>query len=292
MSVKNVIFDLDGTLLYTLQDLCDAVNFVLKENNEPARSLAEIRSFVGNGVHKLMERSVPAGTSAEYLEDQYHEFRKYYSTHDRETTVPFEGIPELLTELHRRGIKVAVVTNKFQLVAGPMMQDFFGDLIDVTVGAEENIPHKPEPYMVYKAINRLEGEGGRKAEADGTSGPGGFAGAAGEPGGNAVRIAGESGGNAFSAAGEPGGNALSAAGESDGSAGCEPLAASLYREPAADVKAHTLYVGDSTVDAATAENSGLSYLLCDWGYNDRDVLEQQHARAIVSSPEQILDYLN
>ncbi|MEE3481260.1 MAG: HAD family hydrolase [Lachnospiraceae bacterium] len=270
MSVKNVIFDLDGTLLYTLQDLCDAVNFVLKENNEPARSLAEIRSFVGNGVHKLMERSVPAGTSAEYLEDQYHEFRKYYSTHDRETTVPFEGIPELLTELHRRGIKVAVVTNKFQLVAGPMMQDFFGDLIDVTVGAEENIPHKPEPYMVYKAINRLEGEGGREAEAGGTIEPGGIAGAA----------------------GEPGGNALSAAGESDGSAGCEPLAASLYREPAADVKAHTLYVGDSTVDAATAENSGLSYLLCDWGYNDRDVLEQQHARAIVSSPEQILDYLN
>lgn len=248
MAVKNVIFDLDGTLLYTLQDLSDAVNFILKENNEPARSLAEIRSFVGNGVHKLMERSVPAGTSADYLEEQYHEFRKYYSTHDRETTVPFEGIPELLGELHRRGIKVAVVTNKFQLVAGPMMHDFFGDLIDVTVGAEEGVPHKPEPYMVYKAINCLEGEGG----------------------------AGGAGTEVDGAAGESG----------------EPLAASVYKEPAIEVKAHTLYVGDSTVDAATAENSGLSYLLCDWGYNDLDVLEKQHAKAIVSKPEQILDYLN
>ena len=63
MAVKNVIFDLDGTLLYTLQDLCNAVNFVLGKYGEPERSLSEVRSFVGNGVHKLMERSVPAGTS-------------------------------------------------------------------------------------------------------------------------------------------------------------------------------------------------------------------------------------
>ena len=203
---------------------------------------------------------MPAGTSAEYLEDQYHEFRKYYSTHDWETTVPFEGIPELLTELHRRGIKVAVVTNKFQLVAGPMMQDFFGDLIDVTVGAEENIPHKPEPYMVYKAINRLEGEGGREAEGRRYYRAGWYCRGSREPGGNALSAAGEPGGNAFSAAGARRGMRSVQQGSLTGSAGCEPLAASPYREPAADVKAHTLYVGDSTVDAATAENSGLSYL--------------------------------
>lgn len=231
MKIRNIVFDLDGTLLYTLQDLCDSVNFVLKKNNEPARSLSEIRRFVGNGVHKLMERAVPEGTAPEDLERQYGDFKVYYAAHDRDTTKPFDGIPDLLAELHRRGIGIAVVTNKFQGAAEPLMRDYFGDLIDVTVGAAEGIPHKPQPLMVYKAIHILT------------------------------------------------------AGSKDG-------AASLYQEPSAETKAETLYVGDSTVDAATAENAGLSYLLCDWGYNDRDVLEKQHALSIISRPEEILNHLD
>lgn len=255
MKIRNIVFDLDGTLLYTLQDLCDSVNYVLKKNNEPERALSEIRRFVGNGVHKLMERSVPAGTSAEDLEIQYNDFKAYYAAHDRNTTKPFDGIPELLAELHKRGIGAAVVTNKFQGAAEPLMEDYFGDLIDVTVGAAEGIPHKPQPLMVYKAINLLtekeHGWGGTPA------GKGHDAGLA--PTGQAA--------------------ALDTAGNN------------LLKEPSAEVKAETLYIGDSTVDAATAENSGLSYLLCDWGYNDRDILEQQHALAIISRPEEILGFL-
>lgn len=261
MAVKNVIFDLDGTLLYTLQDLCNAVNFVLGKYGEPERSLSEVRSFVGNGVHKLMERSVPAGTSAESIEQQYQDFKPFYEAHSKDTTKPFDGIPELLAELHRRGIGVGVVTNKFQGAAEPLMEDYFGDLIDVTVGSSERLPHKPASPMVYKAIHLLVARDAAQGR----------------------------GADALAARGR-------AAADSDGRTTAADMTgkdeAALIAESSPELKAGFLYVGDSTVDAETAENAGLSYLLCDWGYNDRDVLEQQHAVAVVSSPEQILDYLN
>lgn len=269
MKIRNIVFDLDGTLLYTLQDLCDSVNYVLKKNNEPERTIAEIRRFVGNGVHKLMERSVPAGTSAEDLEIQYNDFKAYYAAHDRDTTKPFDGIPELLTELHRRGIGVAVVTNKFQGAAEPLMEDYFGDLIDVTVGAAEGVPHKPQPLMVYKAMNLLA-EMEKSGAGTGTA-----------PDARAVS-AGQTAGKATVS------NAAEKRLLSDPSVEAENV---LLAEPSAETKAQTLYIGDSTVDAATAENSGLSYLLCDWGYNDRDILEQQHALAIISRPEEALGFL-
>lgn len=154
--VDTVIFDLDGTLLYTIEDLAGSVNYVLKKYDMPQRSLKEITAFVGNGVAKLMERAVVRGTSPEQTAKMLADFREHYAGHNLDNTRPYPGIIDMLTTLKERGYKLAVVSNKFDGAARSLCEHFFGGLIDVTVGDNPKMAKKPEADMVNVALVRLE----------------------------------------------------------------------------------------------------------------------------------------
>ena len=112
--MKAVIFDLDGTLLDTLEDLANATNWALRHNGMPERTLAEVRGFVGNGVRKLIERSVPDGEANPLFEKTFADFKAYYVGHCQERTRLYDGIPEMLAALKTHGLRMAIVSNKLQ----------------------------------------------------------------------------------------------------------------------------------------------------------------------------------
>ena len=153
--INTVIFDLDGTLTDTLADLKNSVNYALAKFGFPERNSDEIRSFVGNGVGKLVYRSVPEGTDTQTAEKCLEVFKEYYKNNSCVETKPYDGIVELLEELKKRGIKTAVVTNKMHEAAAEIVELFFGGLIDITIGQSENIPPKPAPDSVFLALERL-----------------------------------------------------------------------------------------------------------------------------------------
>lgn len=154
--LKAVIFDLDGTLLYTLQDLADAVNAGLKTGGMPERTLEEVRSFVGNGVTMLMARAVPDGKSCPKFDMMMQAFKDYYKEHCSDNTVPYEGIPQLLAKLREAGIKTAVTSNKLDSAVKVLCNDFFPGLIDIALGDAAGQNRKPEPDMLYSAMNILK----------------------------------------------------------------------------------------------------------------------------------------
>ena len=157
MSRKTYIFDLDGTLLDTLQDLAAAVNYALRQNGMEEHSIDDIRHFVGNGVRKLIERSVPAGTSASELSQVFADFRAYYMQHSQDSTRPYDGICEMLQELKKQGCKMAVVSNKMMAATQELCQYFFPDTIEVAIGENEaeGIRKKPAPDTVFAALRQL-----------------------------------------------------------------------------------------------------------------------------------------
>ena len=154
---KTFVFDLDGTLLDTLGDLAAAVNFSLQRHGMPEHSVDDVRRFVGNGVRRLMERAVPQGAENPQFDDALQTFRTYYLEHSLDTTRPYDGIPEMLQELKRRGKRLAVVSNKFQAATEELCRHFFPDTIEVAIGENEKagIRKKPAPDTVYEALRRL-----------------------------------------------------------------------------------------------------------------------------------------
>lgn len=156
------IFDLDGTLLDTLGDLAAAVNYSLRTYGMPEHSLDDVRCFVGNGVRLLMERAVPCGAENPQFDDAFATFRAYYLEHSLDTTRPYDGIPEVLRELKRRGKRLAVVSNKFQAATEELCCHFFPDTIEAAIGENEaaGIRKKPAPDTVREALRRL-GTAGR-----------------------------------------------------------------------------------------------------------------------------------
>lgn len=157
MKYKAIVFDLDGTLLNTLEDLKDAVNFALRQKKMPERSLEEIRNFVGNGIANLLKRSVPAGTGEQETAEALAIFREYYGAHCQDKTKPYDGIMELLAEIKKSGIRTAVVSNKADFAVKELIPFYFGDSIPVAMGENEaeGIPKKPAPDMVWKALEEL-----------------------------------------------------------------------------------------------------------------------------------------
>lgn len=153
--MKTVIFDLDGTLTDTLQDLHSSVNHALKSCGYPLRSINEVRRFVGNGVHKLIERAVPEGTGTEDTERCFGIFRDYYVVHCQDTTRLYPGIAEMLDELKARGVKMAIVSNKLQQGVDELYKRWFEETVEVAIGEREGIRRKPYPDMVHIAIDRL-----------------------------------------------------------------------------------------------------------------------------------------
>lgn len=156
MKYDTYIFDLDGTLLDTLQDLATSVNYTLRQHDMPEHSLDDIRRFVGNGVRKLMERAVPDGAQNPLFESAFATFRQYYMQHSLDTTRPYDGIPEMLDELKRRGCRIAVVSNKMMAATQELIAHFFPQ-IEVAIGEHEaeGIRKKPAPDTVREALRQL-----------------------------------------------------------------------------------------------------------------------------------------
>lgn len=150
-----VIFDLDGTLLDTLQDLTAAVNFGLASEGFPTRSLDEVRSFVGNGVEKLMARCVPEGKGNPHFDQALANFKQYYKEHRADFTAPYPNMVQLMQELKARGVKIAVVSNKLDPAVQELCQKFFPDCYDIAIGETDSIARKPAPDMVYHVLDRL-----------------------------------------------------------------------------------------------------------------------------------------
>lgn len=151
------IFDLDGTLLNTLDDLAASVNYALRTHGMPERTLDEVRSFVGNGVRLLMERAIPEGSANPRFEETFATFRAYYMEHSLDTTRPYDGIPEMIHTLKQRGCRLAVVSNKFYAATQELIRHFFPE-ITVAIGEHEaeGIRKKPAPDTVFEALRQLE----------------------------------------------------------------------------------------------------------------------------------------
>lgn len=150
-----VIFDLDGTLLNTLEDLTDSVNFALKLHGFPYKSIEEIRSFLGNGIARLIELSIPDGLNNLSYKTCLEDFRKHYSINMRNKTDAYEGIMDLLGQLSKGNYKIAIVSNKFDKAVKELNQAYFKKYIRVAIGESENISKKPAPDTVFKALGEL-----------------------------------------------------------------------------------------------------------------------------------------
>lgn len=152
---KLVIFDLDGTLLDTTDDIAAAVNHALTQLNYPIHSRTTIKSFVGNGINKLIERALPneAKTEEKVLYIRNELFIPYYNAHGAEQTKPFEGIVDLLIELQQRGIKIAVASNKYQEATLHLVENYFTNInFSAVYGQREGIAVKPDPTIVMDIL--------------------------------------------------------------------------------------------------------------------------------------------
>lgn len=212
--ITTVIFDLDGTLLDTLEDLKNATNYALRVCNMPERTLEEVRRFVGNGVRNLMIRAVPDGESNPEFERAFAIFKEYYGLHCNDMTKAYDGIPQLLEELKNRGYALAIVSNKIDSAVQDLNRRYFPQ-VDVAIGDRENLRRKPEPDSVYLALEELD-----------------------------------------------------------------------------KTKEEAVYVGDSDVDLATAQNAGLPCISVLWGFRDKEFLVEHGATVFVENPIEITDVLS
>lgn len=213
MKYDTILFDLDGTLLYTLEDLTDSINYMLAKYDFPTHSIDDVRRFVGNGLRMLVVRALPMGEAYEHFDEFFKEFVDYYNTHNLIKTKPYDGIMETTKELSDMGIKMAIVTNKGQTASESLLNDFFKPNINIVIGDNGKHERKPDPAPVNMALNAL--------------------------------------------------------GVTD--------------------KSKVLYVGDSEVDAATGENSGLDYVLCTYGFRDMDVLSKFKPVAFIDNIRKLID---
>lgn len=159
---KLAIFDLDGTLLNTIGDLADAVDYVMRSRNLPEHTNAEYRQMVGGGIKRLVERALPEelSTNEQYVEECVMQFRRYYVDNIDRHTVPYEGMPELLHKLQSMGMKLAVASNKFQHGTDRLVAKFFGDIEFVAVeGNREGAPLKPDPAIIHNILRKAGIEG-------------------------------------------------------------------------------------------------------------------------------------
>lgn len=214
MNYELVIFDMDGTILDTLEDLKNSTNYALKQSGYPEHPLENIRQFVGNGIQKLIERAVPEGTSEADRQKVYEAFRAHYKVHCADNTKPYDGIPDLIIKLREAGIKTAVVSNKADPAVQDLVIEYFPNMFDVSVGEKPGVAKKPAPDAVDFVLETL----------------------------------------------------------------------SIPRERA-------IYIGDSDVDIATAENSHMDSIIVTWGFRDLEFLKAHGAKTIVDTTEEILELL-
>lgn len=215
MKYSTILFDLDGTLLYTLEDLTDSVNHMLSKYGYPTHPIENIRSFVGNGLRKLVERALPNGANQDGFEEFLAEFIDYYNHHNRIKTKPYPGILETTEKLSKLGVNMAIVTNKGQTATDSLMEDFFKPQITIAIGDNGIHARKPDPEPINMALSALS----------------------------------------------------------------------------ITDKSSVLYVGDSEVDATTAENAGLDYVLCTYGFRDMEDLKDFKPVAFIDKIDELLDVI-
>ena len=156
MKYQLAIFDLDGTLLDTLEDLADSANYIMSSFGHPERTISEIRNFVGNGIRKLIERSAPKDTPVEEIDQMFEQFKVYYGEHCADKTKPYDGIIELLQKLRKQGVKLAVVSNKADYAVKALCEQYFPKYFDEAVGEREGIARKPAPDTVKEVLKNLQ----------------------------------------------------------------------------------------------------------------------------------------
>ena len=155
MRYKLAIFDMDGTILNTIKDLTNALNFALSDMGLPVHTEEEVKLYVGNGLHKTMERAVPDGTGKEDLERCFCIFKAYYEEHSEDTTDVYPGVAKLLRNLKNAGVKTAVVSNKVDGVVKSLADKYFPNLFDMAVGECEGLEKKPAPDEVEYVLDKL-----------------------------------------------------------------------------------------------------------------------------------------
>lgn len=213
MNIRYVVFDLDGTLLNTLDDLFLSVNKILSDHGYKTRSKNEVRSYLGNGVRALLDLALPEEERFR-TDELLPEFKAYYDLHKEDNTAPYAGVKEAVAEIKKAGVKCAIVSNKFDAAVQELKNVTFSGLIDFACGEREGVKPKPAPDGVFLAMDALGA-----------------------------------------------------------------------------VPDETVYVGDSEVDLATAENSGLKCVAVSWGFRDRDELVKRGAKNIADTPDQMKDFI-
>ncbi|SNU08698.1 phosphoglycolate phosphatase [Lachnospiraceae bacterium] len=216
MSIINtIVFDMDGTVLNTIDDLTVSMNYVLDKFNMPGHTMEEYRMFFGNGIEFALRKSVPEDTPSDVIKEMISVFKEHYDIHCLDNTKPYDGILSLMNELKQQGYKMAIVSNKIDSAVKELNEKFFSGVVDVAIGEKPGIKRKPSPDTVLEALKELK---------------------------------------------------------------------SNVNE--------AVYVGDSEVDYATAQNSGLPCISVLWGFRDRKYLEDIGADTFAEKPEDIIKLLD
>lgn len=155
MAYAVVVFDMDGTLLNTLDDLAASTNAALAAHGMPARTTDEVRQYVGNGIANLVRLAVPEGTGPDAQRAVFDTFCTHYAAHNAEKTAPYPGILDLLARLEGEGIRSAVVSNKGDFAVQALVESYFPGLFSFAVGEREGIRRKPAPDTVFAALEAL-----------------------------------------------------------------------------------------------------------------------------------------
>ena len=211
MKYTTIVFDCDGTLLDTLTDLRNAVNYVLSAHDLPERSVSEVKAALGNGVAHLMRQSLPTSISDAEFNTFLDEFKAYYGEHLQDYTAPYPGMLDVLDTLRAKGYKLAIVSNKIQEGVTPLNKEYFGDRLPVAIGERPGLQRKPAPDMVLQALKELN-----------------------------------------------------------------------------STPNESIYVGDSEVDVATAENSGLLCIGVTWGFREESLHQELGVTHIARKADDIV----
>lgn len=153
--ITTIIFDMDGTVLNTLDDLTDSVNYVFSKFGLPARSRDEYRQFFGNGIRYAMKCAAPEGTPDSLIEEMIPVFKEYYDIHCLDKTGPYDGIIDLMKELRDSGCKMAIVSNKIDSAVKELNERFFSEYVSVAIGERPGVSRKPAPDTVFAALAEL-----------------------------------------------------------------------------------------------------------------------------------------
>lgn len=155
MKYRLAIFDMDGTILNTLDDLTSALNHSLSVCGYPIRKKEEVREFLGHGIRRLVELGVPNGTEARKIQRVFNVFNEYYAVHCAEKTAPYDGIKECICALREHGIYTAVVSNKTDYAVQTLCDRFFPGLFDFAAGVRDGVRKKPDPYLINSALTQF-----------------------------------------------------------------------------------------------------------------------------------------